>query len=351
MFRWPRLMNVISLQSRIGDEFLKQSVDWQGIDFSTRRASLKILTSPWLKEFDSLIASAEKRLRIAAPYFSEGTIRAILEYCKSTVDLQFIFRLSSEGVRSGSQSAKAVAWLMSKSGCRIRIAANLHAKVIIADDRAAIVTSSNLTHRGLCQNIELGALLEERKAVKVVSAEFDNWFDNLEEPDSKRLQELCSLPKRKFSGANDRALGKNIPLQSTRKAEIKMDSTYGWILVHAEKMYPDGGHTTPEDELDDLWRGVPLLWHWTRHRPLKEGKRYRLLFAWEGKIFGEGDADVTHAISSARKKDGFSFAFLLTRYEKAHTPVPLTKITELKHYHDLIKLDKQMRSRFLELSR
>jgi len=50
----------------------------------------------------------------------------------------------------------------------IRFIPNLHAKVYIADERCAVVTSANLTHRGLSKNLEYGFWVSEPAMVKQV---------------------------------------------------------------------------------------------------------------------------------------------------------------------------------------
>ena len=49
-----------------------------------------------------------------------------------------------------------------------RASPNIHAKVYVADERCAIVTSGNLTERGLRFNLEYGFYLDEPKLVKEV---------------------------------------------------------------------------------------------------------------------------------------------------------------------------------------
>ncbi len=54
----------------------------------------------------------------------------------------------------------------------------LHAKVLIADRRAALVTSANLTGGGMRNNFELGLLIRERSLVQEICNEFDRaWKD------------------------------------------------------------------------------------------------------------------------------------------------------------------------------
>jgi hypothetical protein len=90
------------------------------------------------------------------------------------------------------------------------------------------------------------------------------------------------------------------------------------------------------------------LWHWKRGKPLKEGGPYRLLFAWEGKIFGEATAKITHDIDPGDRGE-YDFAFKLQDYTDrksvALEDLPLT-LKQLKHHRDLIKLDEQILKKY-----
>jgi phosphatidylserine/phosphatidylglycerophosphate/cardiolipin synthase-like enzyme len=58
--------------------------------------------------------------------------------------------------------------------------AKMHAKTIIADDERMIVTSANLTHFALHENVELGVLIEGRSAVMPVSKMVNSLIHNQE---------------------------------------------------------------------------------------------------------------------------------------------------------------------------
>lgn len=57
----------------------------------------------------------------------------------------------------------------SKSRSNGNDGAKMHAKTIIVDDESMIVTSANMTHSALHENIELGVLIEGRESVTPVS--------------------------------------------------------------------------------------------------------------------------------------------------------------------------------------
>ncbi len=53
-----------------------------------------------------------------------------------------------------------------------------HAKVYIADERAAVVTSANLSHHGLCKSREAGNVINNQSDVSYFVERFDYYFSN-----------------------------------------------------------------------------------------------------------------------------------------------------------------------------
>ena len=118
----------------------------------------------------------------------------------------------------------------------------------------------------------------------------------------------------------------------------------GWILIHSHSEYPEGNYATPQCELKGEYE-PRLLWHWKLSRPLNEGGPYTLLFAWEGKIFGEGTADVTHAVENAQ----YNFAFRLNDYE-VRKSVALADLPVPRRSRSLIKLTPEILAAYHKLA-
>jgi phosphatidylserine/phosphatidylglycerophosphate/cardiolipin synthase-like enzyme len=114
---------------------------------------LKIVESPWRNECLSLVASAKKELRIVAPFYGRDIISAILENSSRSATKYFLLALSDQGISDQSQSVAALHLLQNDISCNVRFVKNLHAKMLIADNDHAIVTSSNLTTPGLDSNV------------------------------------------------------------------------------------------------------------------------------------------------------------------------------------------------------
>lgn len=71
----------------------------------------------------------------------------------------------------------------------------LHAKVLIADRKAALVTSANLTGGGLRNNFEVGLLIRERSLVAEICNEFDRAWKDAQELTATEIAERSTWVK------------------------------------------------------------------------------------------------------------------------------------------------------------
>lgn len=123
---------------------------------SAREARRRIwLTSPWVTA-----RAVNLLLREALPRTEAGDLDVRLVYrVKEPTDLEI----------TDLESLKA----LEDAGCRVRYSTRLHAKLVLVDERSAIVSSSNLTATagysldggGSWRNEELGVLVEDEPAV------------------------------------------------------------------------------------------------------------------------------------------------------------------------------------------
>lgn len=136
----------------------------------------KLLISPWMNAFDGLIARASKSLLICSPFVGRGPCEriALILRDKGTANIPILLLtdLSRDNMLSGGTDVGALAGLCDAlPRTEIRFLPNLHAKVYIADERHAVVTSANLTDAGLRRNLEYGVYIDERDLVKQVTAD------------------------------------------------------------------------------------------------------------------------------------------------------------------------------------
>jgi phosphatidylserine/phosphatidylglycerophosphate/cardiolipin synthase-like enzyme len=141
---------------------------------------LKCLISPCNNAFDDLISQASKSLLICSPFVGRGPCEqiALIMHGKGTVNIPILLLtdLSRDNMLSGGTDVGALAGLCDAlPSTEVRFLPNLHAKVYIADEKCAVVTSANLTDAGLYRNLEYGVYIDERKLVKRVTEDLTQY--------------------------------------------------------------------------------------------------------------------------------------------------------------------------------
>lgn len=110
------------------------------------------------KELKQLLSSAELNIDVATAYLTDTNMIDTT----NGVKVRLLTSVSSADLISGATSLEALRWLlMNKVNIRVLPSyPKFHAKVYISDKRKAIVSSANLTHNGVNNNIEVGVALE-----------------------------------------------------------------------------------------------------------------------------------------------------------------------------------------------
>ena len=133
-----------------------------------------LLPSPWGDEFAPLTDDAEKSLVLCAPYVGAGPCRVVRDRIEKrgraeSIQVDILTDLCRDNLLSGATDAASILNLMNAvPQTTVRFLPSLHAKVYIADDRRAIVTSGNLTDSGMWRNFEYGVRFDDRKTVALI---------------------------------------------------------------------------------------------------------------------------------------------------------------------------------------
>ena len=234
----------------------------------------KLVASPWRTKFEQVISSARKELRIAAPFYNEDTVRFILTKTGKGVAKYFLLALSEQAVKTRAQSTAAIKMMQDDASCRVKFIKNLHAKFLIADQKHAVVTSSNLTSAGLDSNVEMGVLVDDLPIVEELIQRFDALWPRSQTVSKAILDEYDNLPTTPQGGKAGKSFGEVVRFGKQPKHPLAIGTVApGWILIHSSKVYGVGNDfNSPQDELAKWYEpGRPVTWHWTLPRPLKPG--------------------------------------------------------------------------------
>ena len=120
---------------------------------------------------DSMIGSA-RHVSFICPYVREDQVESLL----GERELESIRVITLWDVRAflmGASQPEALKLLLRLGGDVRAMRSGLHAKVYIAEDSSALVTSANLSAGGMTENLECGVAIEDRETVSHLLQQFD----------------------------------------------------------------------------------------------------------------------------------------------------------------------------------
>lgn len=140
---------------------------------------LALIRSPWENDFVRLVDSVEESLVLCAPYIQDSPCRRIAASLDANgrsarLEVLVVTNLSLRNVISGVTDPAALSVIAASAPrTSIRFLPSLHAKVYVADNRYAVVTSANLTTSGLSRNSEYGVWLSDPQVVSAVRKDIE----------------------------------------------------------------------------------------------------------------------------------------------------------------------------------
>lgn len=137
---------------------------------------IRPLMSPWPETFDGLIKQASNSLVVCSPYIGRAPCARIITLLRESqrlgISLVILTDLSRENMLSGATDVVGLLQLCHALPMTdIRFLPNVHAKVYIADECCAVVTSGNLTSNGLFRNFEYGICVSDEGIVREIKAD------------------------------------------------------------------------------------------------------------------------------------------------------------------------------------
>lgn len=130
----------------------------------------------WHRALRSLIQSVDQHMMICSPFVGQQGTTFITEnlpaHFSQSGNLTFLTNLSVGNVCQLATDPRALRILIGElPASTVFHVPGLHAKVYIADERQAIVTSANLTAGGLYRNLEFGVVISDPSSVRSIRAE------------------------------------------------------------------------------------------------------------------------------------------------------------------------------------
>ena len=119
-------------------------------------------TATVYNEIRNNLSQAKNEVLVCSPWITY-LVDEFKDFPKG-IDLKIITNFRKEDIKRGITDIDQLRILQS-FGAEIRYNNNLHAKMVFIDGETAIISSANLTKRGLSVNYEAGAVIKDQKKV------------------------------------------------------------------------------------------------------------------------------------------------------------------------------------------
>ena len=142
---------------------------------------IELVASPWRNTFISLLRSVEEDLFVASPYIGRQAVELIREELSlsgvlMTGRLAVLANLSVENMARGGVDTGALAALVRDAvHAQVYHLPSLHAKLYVADNHSAVVTSANLTQGGLVRNTGYGIYIRTPQLVQAIRQDAESY--------------------------------------------------------------------------------------------------------------------------------------------------------------------------------
>lgn len=130
---------------------------------------VRLLRGAWRQDLASIASAATRSVLVVAPFIKEEEAAWFCERLRPGIEVVTLANINAEAISTSALDLAALRCLAeASSAARLVALSNLHAKVFVADETAAIVTSGNLTRSALDRNLEYGVLMHEPELVRTV---------------------------------------------------------------------------------------------------------------------------------------------------------------------------------------
>lgn len=170
-------------------------------DFPLEPLKFQCLATGWGSRLEYLVRSAERSLRICAPFVTQTGIDLVVKNLPENLrihgSLTCLTDLSPLSCCQGATEPTAIRALSDEfSKSRVVHLPRLHAKIYIADEHRAIVSSGNLTAGGVYNNYEYGIEIKDEHFIARISEDLDDYSQLGAQIGRGQLDRYCELAER-----------------------------------------------------------------------------------------------------------------------------------------------------------
>ena len=154
------------------------------------------LASPWSENFDCFARSIRRQAILVAPFISRGPLERMSGILSQNdpPKVNILTNLAVDSMLQGSIDVGAIASFCKQiPSATVKHLPGLHAKVYVADDHLAIITSGNLTNSSLNRNYEYGVQITDTSAVKQISQDLQKYGSLGSEVSITELEQVAEI--------------------------------------------------------------------------------------------------------------------------------------------------------------
>jgi len=116
-----------------------------------------------------IFSTANNTILVVVPFIKESAINNIIDMIHSNVELTVLTNWSYNSLKTNSTDITALKIFKENfQNIKVYLNTTLHAKVYIADNKLAFITSANLTVSGLANNVECGVLINDKDNIEAL---------------------------------------------------------------------------------------------------------------------------------------------------------------------------------------
>ena len=181
---------------------------------------VELLNRPWRDSLEGIALAAEWSVLVVAPFIKYSEAAWFCNLLRPGIEVITLANINVDAISSLALDLAALHCLAEASPtARVIALSSLHAKVFVADEKAAIVTSGNLTRSALDCNLEYGVLFEEPSLVQAIRKDMLSFARLGSQVDVDTIKELEPLES-ELREARSRVTASSTPAAKHRFDEV-----------------------------------------------------------------------------------------------------------------------------------
>lgn len=194
-----------------------------------RLQSMATVVSPWAAEFDAFGHSIRERALLVTPFIAREPLERMADILGKNPPPQvdILTNLAVDSMLQGTIDLDAIVSFCQRIPLTtVRHLPGLHAKVYVADDHLAIVTSGNLTYAALHRNYEYGIRITDGDMVRKIAQDLQEYGSLGSAVALPELEQVAAIAKTLRAGYEDtvRAARGEVSREFERQREAVRES-------------------------------------------------------------------------------------------------------------------------------